>query len=54
MDEFHTFVGYKKQSLAHLCLSSENRSNGCLCIASDHWQSFDTVFADANERWVDK
>ena len=24
------------------------------CIASDHWQSFDTVFTDANERWVGK
>ena len=24
------------------------------CIASDHWQSFDTVFADANERWIGK
>ena len=24
------------------------------CIASDHWQSFDTVFADTNERWAGK
>ena len=32
VDEFHTFVGHKKQSLAHLCLSPENRSNGCLCL----------------------
>lgn len=23
-------------------------------MASDHWQSFDTIFADTNERWVGK
>ena len=80
VDEFHTFVGYKKNKV--WLIYAYHQKTGQIvafvwgkrdlktafelkqrlkeqnitydCIASDHWQSFDTVFADANERWVGK
>ena len=80
VDEFHTFVGYKKNKV--WLIYAYHQKTGQIvafvwgkrdlktafewkqrlkeqnitydCIASDHWQSFNTVFADTNERWVGK
>ena len=80
VNEFHTFVGYKKNKVwliyayhqktgqivafvwgkrdlkAAFELKQRLKEQNITydCIASDYWQSFDTVFADANKRWVGK